>query len=65
MVAFTDATPVARGLELAPQNKIGPAAARRARKGEEGERTAEHRAIARRNGERLLAEPALALQAMT
>ncbi len=55
----------ARGLELAPQNKVGPAAARRAREGQEGERTAEHRAIARRNGERLLAEPALALQAMT
>lgn len=54
-----------RGLDLAPQNKVGPAAARRARAGQEGERTAEHRAIARRNGERLLAEPGLALQAMT
>ena len=55
----------ARGLDLAPQNKVGPAAARRARAGQEGERTAEHRAIARRNGERLLAEPGLALQALT
>ena len=55
----------ARGLELQPQNKIGPAAARRARKGEDGDRTAEHRAIARANGERLLAEPELALRALT
>lgn len=55
----------ARGLDLAPQNKVGPAAARRNRAGQEGERTAEHRAIARHNGERLLAEPGLALQAMT
>jgi len=55
----------AQGLGLEPQNKIGPAAARRARHGEEGERTAEHRAITRRNGERLLAEPELALDALT
>ena len=55
----------ARGLELEPQNKIGPAASRRARKGEDGERTAEHRATARRNGERLLAEPGLALRDLT
>ncbi len=55
----------ARGLDLQPQNKIGPAAARRARKGEDGDRTAEHRAIARANGERLLAEPELALRALT
>jgi Ti-type conjugative transfer relaxase TraA len=55
----------ARGLDLEPQNKIGPAGARRAQRGEEAERADEHRAIARRNGERLLAEPALALQALT
>jgi len=55
----------ARGLELAPQNKVGPAASRRARDGKEGDRTEEHRAIAQRNGERLLAEPGLALQALT
>jgi len=55
----------ARGLELVPQNKVGPAASRRARDGHEGDRTEEHRAIARRNGERLLAEPGLALQALT
>jgi Ti-type conjugative transfer relaxase TraA len=55
----------ARGLDLEPQNKIGPAGARRAQRGEDAERADEHRAIARRNGERLLAEPALALQALT
>jgi len=55
----------ARGLELAPQNKVGPAASRRLRDGKPGDRTEEHRAIARRNGERLLAEPGLALQALT
>ncbi len=55
----------ARGLDLEPQNKIGPAGARRARRGEDAERADEHRAIARRNGERLLAEPELALQALT
>lgn len=54
-----------RGLDLEPQNKIGPAGARRARRGEDAERAEEHRAIARRNGERLLAEPELALRALT
>ena len=55
----------ARGIDLEPQNKIGPAGARRAVRGEDAERADEHRAIARRNGERLLAEPELALQALT
>ncbi|MDU7522983.1 MAG: Ti-type conjugative transfer relaxase TraA, partial [Roseomonas mucosa] len=55
----------ARGLGLEPQNKIGPAGARRARRGEDAERAEEHRAIARRNGDRLLAEPELALRALT
>jgi Ti-type conjugative transfer relaxase TraA len=55
----------ARGLDLEPQNKIGPAGARRANRNEDAERADEHRAIARRNGERLLAEPELALQALT
>lgn len=55
----------ARGLDLEPQNKIGPAGARRARRGEEAERADEHRAIARRNGEWLLAEPELVLRALT
>ena len=54
-----------RGIDLEPQNKVGPAGARRAVRGEDAERADEHRAIARRNGERLLAEPELALQALT
>src|SRR5215218_3783635 len=44
-----------QGLALEPQNKIGPAGARRAERGEAAERAAEHRARARRNGERDLA----------
>ncbi len=55
----------ARGIELEPQNKIGPAGVRRAVRREDAERADEHRAIARRNGERLLANPELALQALT
>ena len=55
----------ARGIDLEPQHKIGPAGARRAVRGEDAERADEHHAIARRNGERLLAEPGLALQALT
>ena len=42
-----------RGLALEAQNKIGPNAARRARRGEPAERVDEHRAIARRNTERI------------
>ena len=55
----------AQGIELEPQHKIGPAASRMAAQGLEVERVAEHRAIARANGERLLANPALALDAIT
>jgi Ti-type conjugative transfer relaxase TraA len=55
----------ARGIDLEPQHKIGPAGARRGVRGEDAERADEHRAIARRNGEKLLAQPALALQALT
>jgi Ti-type conjugative transfer relaxase TraA len=54
-----------RGIDLEPQHKIGPAGARRAVRGEDAERADEHRAIARRNGEKLLASPELALQALT
>lgn len=55
----------AQGIELEPQNKIGPAASRMAEQGLESERLAEHAEIARRNGERLLTNPALALDAIT
>src|SRR5215213_7767165 len=54
-----------QGLALEPQNKIGPAGARRAERGEAAERAAEHRALARRNGERIAADPDLALTALT
>jgi Ti-type conjugative transfer relaxase TraA len=55
----------AQGIALEPQNKIGPAGARREARGEEAERAAEHEALARRNGERIIADPGLALEALT
>ncbi|WP_129791525.1 Ti-type conjugative transfer relaxase TraA [Sphingosinicella sp. CPCC 101087] len=55
----------AQGIELEPQNKIGPAASRMVGQGLESERLDEHLSIARRNGERILANPALALDAIT
>jgi Ti-type conjugative transfer relaxase TraA len=55
----------AQGIELEPQHKIGPAAARMAEQGLASQRLEEHHAIARANGEKLLANPALALDAIT
>jgi len=55
----------AQGIDLEPQHKIGPAAARMAGQGLASERLAEHPAIAWANGEKLLANPALALDAIT
>jgi Ti-type conjugative transfer relaxase TraA len=55
----------AQGIELEPQNKIGPAGMRREDRGEEAERAGEHREIARRNGERILDAPELAFSALT
>ena len=54
-----------QGIDLAPQNKIGPAALRMAQEGLERERIANHAAIAHRNGERIIAEPGIALDAIT
>jgi len=54
-----------QGIGLEPQHKIGPAGARRAERGEDAERAAEHDAIARRNGERIAADPSVALDALT
>ncbi len=51
----------AQGIALEPQDKIGPAASRIGGRGLEAERIEEHRAIAQRNGERIIANPALAL----
>lgn len=55
----------AQEIDLEPQHKIGPAAARMAAKGLSLERVDEHREIARANGDKLLANPALALDAIT
>ncbi|OAN59942.1 Ti-type conjugative transfer relaxase TraA [Sphingomonas sp. TDK1] len=55
----------AQGIDLEPQHKIGPAAARMAAQGLASERLEEHYDIARANGEKLRANPALALDAIT
>ena len=55
----------AQGIDLEPQNKIGPAAGRRADEGLEAERLDEHHEIARANGERIIAEPRIAFDAIT
>lgn len=55
----------AQGIDLEPQHKIGPAASRMAGQGLASERLAEHQQIARNNGEKLLKNPALALDAIT
>ncbi len=55
----------AQGIELEPQHKIGPAGMRREERGEDAERALDHREIARRNGEKIIAEPGVALDAIT
>mgnify|MGYP001283856525 FL=1 len=55
----------AQGIDLEPQDKIGPAASRMEGRGLEAERIEEHRDIARRNGERIIADPSVALDAIT
>jgi Ti-type conjugative transfer relaxase TraA len=55
----------AQGIALEPQPKLGPAAARRLERGQESERADELRAIAARNGDRIIADPRLALDAIT
>ena len=55
----------AQGIALEPQNKIGAGASRMAAQGLQLERVDEHREIARSNGEKLLRDPALALDAIT
>ena len=54
-----------QGIDLEPQNKIGPAASRMERGGLELERIADHAAIARRNGERIIENPNVALDAIS
>ncbi|MBW8840659.1 MAG: Ti-type conjugative transfer relaxase TraA [Sphingomonadales bacterium] len=55
----------AQGIDLEPQHKIGPAASRMAADGLESERLDEHRTIARANGEKIIADPEIALDAIT
>ncbi|WP_186402461.1 Ti-type conjugative transfer relaxase TraA [Sphingopyxis sp. P1IMeth2] len=55
----------AQGIDLEPQHKIGPAASRMAAEGLEADRLAEHIEIARSNGEKILANPSIALDAIT
>ena len=54
-----------RGIELEPQHKIGPAGMRRLERGEDAERADDHRRIARENGEKITADPRIALDGIT
>ena len=55
----------AQGIELEPQHKIGPAASRRPEQGLEAERIEDHARIARENGDKIVANPSIALDAIT
>ncbi|MGQ7474037.1 MobA/MobL family protein, partial [Streptococcus suis] len=55
----------AQSIDLEPQHKIGPAASRMAAQGFATERLDEHHAIARANGDRIIADPSIALDAIT
>jgi len=55
----------AQGIDLEPQHKIGPAASRMVEQGLQAERLDEHLDIARSNGERILANPGIALDGIT
>ena len=54
-----------QGIGLEPQHKIGAAGARRLERGEDAERADEHRAIAKSNGAKILANPEVGLDALT
>jgi Ti-type conjugative transfer relaxase TraA len=55
----------AQGIDLEPQHKIGPAASRMPEQGLEAERVEDHARIARENGEKIIANPHIALDAIT
>jgi Ti-type conjugative transfer relaxase TraA len=55
----------AQGIDLEPQSKIGAAASRMAGEGLSPERLAEHADIARSNGEEIITDPNIALNAIT
>src|SRR3546814_3231392 len=54
----------AQGIDLEPQHKIGPAASRMSEQGLEAERVEDHARIARENGEKIIANPQIALDAI-
>ncbi len=54
-----------QGIDLEPQDKIGPAGARREYRGKAAERAAGHQEIARQNGEIIAENPQVALDAIT
>ena len=54
-----------QGIDLEPQNKIGRAARSRAVEGLEADRLDDHREIARENGDRIIKNPTIALDAIT
>ena len=58
-------TLAAQGIDLEPQHKIGPAASRMPEQGLEAERVEDHARIARENGEKIIANPQIALDAIT
>jgi len=58
-------SPEAQGIALEPQSQIGAPASRIERQGLEADRAELHREIARGNGERIVADPSLALEAIT
>ena len=58
-------TLAAQGIDLEPQHKIGPAGSRRLDRGENAERAEDHVRIARENGEKIIANPSIALDAIT
>lgn len=55
----------AQGIPLEPQHKIGAAGSRRAAHGEAAERADDHMRIARENGDKIIADPAIASNAIT
>ena len=55
----------AQGIPLEPQHKIGAAGSRREMNGEDAERADDHMRIARENGDKIIADPAIALDAIT
>ena len=55
----------AQGIDLEPQHKIGPAGSRRLDRGELADRAEDHLRIARENGAKIIAQPSIALDAIT